>query len=50
VTKDMKYTVFVGGFEVNDYLLNRDQAESLAQEYKNDGYDDVEIQEVAENE
>ena len=37
------YTVWVGGVEVNDYLLNKQEAESLAQEYKQQGYDDVAI-------
>ena len=41
-----KYSVFVGGVEVNDYLLNREEAENLAFEYEDDGYDDVVIQEV----
>ena len=37
------WSVWVGGGEVNDYPLTRIQAERLAQEYKNDGYDDVAI-------
>ena len=37
------YSVFVGGTEVNDYLLTKEQAENLAQEFIDDGYDDVEI-------
>ena len=35
------YSVWVGGVEVNDYKLTRAEAEELAQEYKDDGYDDV---------
>lgn len=35
------YTVWVGGVEVNDYLLDKDNAEQLANQYKQDGYDDV---------
>ena len=38
-----KHSVWVGGVEVNDYLLSRQQAEELAEEYKADGYDDVVI-------
>jgi hypothetical protein len=37
----MKYTVYVGGFEVNDYLLSYEDALKLAAEY--DDYDDVKI-------
>ena len=37
------YTVWVGGVEVNDYLLTKEDAEYLAQEYIDDGYDDVVI-------
>lgn len=33
-----KYTVWVGGTEVNDYYLNKEQAKSLAEIYKNNGY------------
>jgi hypothetical protein len=42
----MKYTVWVGGVEVNDYLLTKDDAETLANEYKNENYDDVVIEKV----
>lgn len=38
------YTVFVGGCEVNDFLLTKQQARNLAQEYIDDGYDDVCVQ------
>ena len=37
------YTVWVGGVEVNDYLLTKEDAEDLAQEYIDDGYNDVAI-------
>jgi hypothetical protein len=40
------YTVWVGGVEVNDYYLNLDEADELAIEYLEDGYDDVFIQPV----
>ena len=42
-----KYTVFVGGVEVNDYLLTKKEADLLAFEYKIDGYDDVGVERVA---
>ena len=41
-----KFTVWVGGVEVNDYYLTEEEAENLAEEYRNDGYDDVVIEEV----
>lgn len=37
------YTVWVSGVEVNDYLLNKEQAEKTAQHYKELGYDEVQI-------
>ena len=36
-----KYSVWVGGVEVNDYYLSKKDADNLAKEYKDDGYDDV---------
>ena len=44
---DSAHTVWVGGVEVNDYLLTKSEAEKLAKQYKADGYDDVEIEAVA---
>lgn len=41
-----KYTVFVGGAEVNDYLLTWDKAVLLSQSYQFQGYDDVAIVDV----
>lgn len=38
------WTVWVGGVEVNDYYLTKERADSLAQEYKDDGYDDVSVE------
>jgi hypothetical protein len=37
------YSVWVGGVEVNNYLLTKEQAEKLAQEWIDDGYDEVAI-------
>jgi len=45
---EKRYTVWVGGVEVNDYLLTKEQAENLAFEYEQDGYDDVAIDEYSE--
>ena len=41
-----KYTVWVGGVEVNDYLPTKEKADSLALEYEDDGYDDVIVEEI----
>jgi hypothetical protein len=35
--------VFVGGIEINDYLLTHEQAEHLAEEYHAQDYDDVSV-------
>ena len=40
------YTVWVGGTEVNDYYLTKEQAENLAFDYEIDGYNDVIVEEV----
>jgi deoxyhypusine synthase len=40
------YTVYVGGVEVNDYHLPKEEAERLYDTYVGEGYDDVEIVEV----
>lgn len=37
------YSVYVGGLEVNDYGLTYKEAEDLAEAYKEEGYDDVQI-------
>lgn len=44
-----KYTVFVGGAEVNDYLLSEAQAEALVQAYREDGYDDAHKVQIDDN-
>ena len=38
-----QYTVFVGGVEVTDYLLTKENANKLKQHYIDEGYDDVKI-------
>lgn len=40
---DKRYSVYVGGVEVNDYLVDRKLAEAIASDYKHAGYDDVSI-------
>ena len=41
--KERVYSVFVGGVEVHDYLLTLLEANRLALEWINKGYDDVGI-------
>ena len=41
-----RYSVWVGGTEVNDYYLTETLAEELANEYIEDGYDDVKIEQI----
>jgi hypothetical protein len=38
------YSVWVGGGEVNDYLLSYEQAKTLADQYRKQGYTDVVIE------
>jgi len=37
------YSVWIGGIEVNDYYLTKNKAIILANEYINEGYDDVKM-------
>ncbi len=48
IRKNMMYTVWAGGVEVNDNYLTKEQAKSLAQEYIVQGYDDVLIEQITE--
>jgi hypothetical protein len=41
-----EYNVWVGGVEVNDYYLTKQEADNLAFEYEDDGYDDVIIEKI----
>lgn len=41
-----KYTVWVGGSEVTQNLVNLERAEELVEEWKNKNYNDVSIEEV----
>jgi hypothetical protein len=40
------YTVYVGGFEVNDFYLTLEEAEKIAAFYIKKGYEDISILKV----
>lgn len=40
------YTVWVGGVEANGFYLTKEVAATIAEEYSNEGYDDVHIEAV----
>ena len=40
------YIVWVGGIEVVDYPITKSNAEEIAESWRDDGYDDVQITEV----
>jgi hypothetical protein len=44
--EEKRFTVWAGAVEVNDYYLTKEEADDLAFEYEEDGYDDVFIEEV----
>jgi len=44
--KKTMFTVWVGGVEVNPYLLNQTDAERIAGAWREFGYDDVLVDEV----
>jgi len=43
---EKEFTVWVGGTEVNDSYLTEVEAEALANEYLDDGYDDVIVENI----
>ena len=43
--KSERYSVWVGGTEVNDHLLTKKLAKAVARIWKDEGYDDVAIRE-----
>jgi hypothetical protein len=45
-----RFSVFVGGGEVNDSLLDKTEAKALAEFWKEKGYDDVVIFEYPKSE
>ena len=38
------YTIWVGGVEINDYYLSEQMAQDLAELWRANGYEDVEIE------
>ena len=45
----MKYSVWVGGGEVNNYPINsKKEAEAIAKAWRLKGYDDVQIEVITE--
>ena len=42
---ERRFSVWVSGGEVNDYLLTQMEAEEIADAWRADGYDGVEIEE-----
>lgn len=46
MNSEYEYTVWVGGVEVNDYLLSEAEAFGIAGYYKAEGYDDVSIEKI----
>ncbi len=44
--KKYKWTVWVGGGEINDYLLTETEAHELAQIWKDKGYTEVIAEEI----
>ena len=39
-----RYTVWVGGIEVNNFLMPKEEAVELANSYRKQGYDDVHVE------
>ena len=48
MNKSKKYSVWVGGSEVNDVYIGIEEAEQIKAEWEYDGYTDVIIEEVEE--
>ena len=42
----VNYTVWIGGIEYNDFYLTKSEAQALASDLINEGYDDVKIEVV----
>lgn len=40
------FTVWVGGVELNDHYLGAFEAETIAESWRDDGYDDVVVEEL----
>lgn len=41
-----RFTVWAGGVEVNDYMLTESEAQAIARSWREQGYDDVQIEEL----
>ena len=46
MTVTERYTVWVGGIEVNDHLLTEKLATAIASIWTDEGYDDVIVEEI----
>lgn len=44
VTEDNAYTIWVGGVEINDNLMPKEEAVELANSYRKQGYRDVHVE------
>jgi hypothetical protein len=44
-----KWTVWIGGAEVNDYPVGLQEAQNLANQFISDGYQDTYLEQVKEN-
>ena len=44
MSEEKRFTVWVGGLEINDYLLTAREAERVAEHWREKGYNDVEIE------
>lgn len=40
---EKRFSVWVGGVEVNDALLSESEANEIAEQYRSEGYDDVQV-------
>lgn len=45
-----KYSVYVDGNEVNDFYLTKAEAKDLAADFEAEGYDDVKVVNMGEDE
>jgi hypothetical protein len=46
VNNSTRYTVWVGGTEVIDYEVTREEANEIARRYRENGYTDVAVQRI----
>lgn len=44
--EEERFTVWVGGGEINDNLLTKPEADALAEAWSAKGYDDVQVEEI----